>query len=68
VLDIKFIRDNSDLVKKAVELKNLTLSIDELLKLDNDLLEKSALNRPSKKNVMPTLRKYLRLQQRKDQL
>jgi seryl-tRNA synthetase len=40
VLDIKFIRDNSDLVKKAVELKNLTLSIDELLKLDNDLLEK----------------------------
>ncbi len=40
MLDIKFIRDNTDLVKKAVELKNLSLSIDDLLKIDNDLLEK----------------------------
>lgn len=40
MLDVKFIRENSDLVKKAVELKNLSLSIDEILKIDNDLLEK----------------------------
>lgn len=40
MLDVKFIRENSDLVKKAVELKNLTISIDEILKLDSDLLDK----------------------------
>ncbi|MAF78763.1 MAG: serine--tRNA ligase [Halobacteriovoraceae bacterium] len=39
MLDIKFIRENSDAVKKAVELKNMNISIDEILKIDNDLLE-----------------------------
>ena len=39
MLDIKFIRENPEAVKKAVELKNMSLSIDELLKIDQDLLE-----------------------------
>ncbi|MCF8058871.1 MAG: serine--tRNA ligase [Bacteriovoracaceae bacterium] len=39
MLDIKFIRENSDIVKKAVELKNLKVSVDEILKIDQLLLE-----------------------------
>ncbi len=39
MLDIKFIRENPDAVKKAVELKNMSLSIDDILKIDNELLE-----------------------------
>jgi len=39
MLDIKFIRENPDAVKKAVELKNMKISVDEILKIDNDLLE-----------------------------
>lgn len=40
MLDIKFIRENADAVKKAVEVKNLNLSIDEILEVDQKLLEK----------------------------
>ncbi len=39
MLDIKFIRENSDTVKKAVQLKNLKISIDEILEVDQLLLE-----------------------------
>lgn len=35
MLDIKFIRDNSDLVKNAIKLKGVELDLDELLKLDD---------------------------------
>lgn len=40
MLDIKFIRENKDLVKKAVELKNSSVDIDALLEVDTTLLEK----------------------------
>lgn len=35
MLDIKFIRDNSDIVKEAVRKKRLSVDIDELLRLDD---------------------------------
>lgn len=38
MLDIKFIRENSDIVRKACELKNINLDIGELLKLDRELV------------------------------
>lgn len=38
MLDIKFIRENSDIVKKACELKNINLDIEQLLKLDRELV------------------------------
>ena len=41
MLDIKFIRENADLVKKAVVEKKLGVDIDELLKLDKILVEKT---------------------------
>ena len=34
MLDIKFIRDNSDILKHTCKLKNITLDIDQLLDLD----------------------------------
>jgi seryl-tRNA synthetase len=37
MLDIKFIRENSDIVKNACKLKNITLDIDQLLVLDKEL-------------------------------
>lgn len=37
MLDIKFIRENSDIVKKACQLKNISLNIDLLLSHDKDL-------------------------------
>jgi seryl-tRNA synthetase len=37
MLDIKFIRENSDIVKKACQLKNITLDMDLLLSLDKEL-------------------------------
>lgn len=36
MLDIKFIRDNKDVVKTALKNRNLKLDIDEVLKLDED--------------------------------
>ena len=36
MLDIKFIRDNKDLVKEALKNRNLKLNIDELLELDEE--------------------------------
>ncbi len=39
MLDIKFIRSNPEDVKKAVELKNLSLNVDDLLALDAKVLE-----------------------------
>ena len=39
MLDIKFIRENVDAVKRAVELKNMKISVDDILKLDGELLE-----------------------------
>ncbi|MEK7610466.1 MAG: serine--tRNA ligase [Patescibacteria group bacterium] len=39
MLDIKFIRDHSDIVKQAVKQKFLTVNIDELLRLDSDRLK-----------------------------
>lgn len=38
MLDIKFIRENADTVKKACQLKNINLDIDQLLKLDRELV------------------------------
>lgn len=38
MLDIKFIRENSDIVKKACQLKNINLDIDLLLTLDRELV------------------------------
>lgn len=37
MLDIKFIRENSDIVKKACQLKNIALDVDALLALDKEL-------------------------------
>ncbi len=39
MLDIKFIKDNSEVIKEAVRKKRLTVDIDRLLTLDNDRLE-----------------------------
>lgn len=39
MLDIKFIRENTEEVKKAIQVKNMSLDIDALLKIDNDLLD-----------------------------
>lgn len=38
MLDIKFIRENSDIVKNACKLKNINLDIDHLLSLDKELV------------------------------
>lgn len=38
MLDIKFIRENSDIVKKACQLKNINLDIDQLLSLDREVI------------------------------
>lgn len=38
MLDIKFIRENSDIVKHACKLKNITLDIDQLLSIDKELV------------------------------
>lgn len=38
MLDIKFIRENSDIVKKACQLKNINLDIDGLLGIDKQLV------------------------------
>ena len=39
MLDIKFIRSNPEEVKKAIELKNIGLDLDHLLKVDAEVLE-----------------------------
>lgn len=39
MLDLKFIRENPDVVKKAVQQKRVSLNVDELLKADSSLLE-----------------------------
>lgn len=38
MLDLKFIRENTDAVKKAIELKRVSLDLDELLRADQELL------------------------------
>jgi seryl-tRNA synthetase len=38
MLDIKFIRENKDLVKSACKLKNINLDIDQVLSIDGELL------------------------------
>ncbi|MBC7428341.1 MAG: serine--tRNA ligase [Bacteriovorax sp.] len=38
MLDIKFIRENSDIVKNACKLKNISLDIDQLLSVDRELV------------------------------
>ncbi len=38
MLDIKFIRENSEIVKKACQLKNINLDIDALLSLDKEMV------------------------------
>lgn len=38
MLDIKFIRENSDIVKKACQLKNINLDIDALLSIDKEMV------------------------------
>jgi seryl-tRNA synthetase len=38
MLDIKFIRENSDIVKNACKLKNISLDIDQLLSIDKELV------------------------------
>lgn len=39
MLDLKFIRENPDVVKKAVQQKRVSLNVDDLLKADQGLLE-----------------------------
>ncbi len=39
MLDLKFIRENKDVVKKAIKDRGLKLDIDELLKLDGGAQE-----------------------------
>ncbi|MDR2098619.1 MAG: hypothetical protein LBO78_01165, partial [Rickettsiales bacterium] len=39
MLDIKFIRENADAVKKAARDKNIDIGIDRLLELDLELAE-----------------------------
>ena len=39
MLDIKFIRENADLVKKTLQEKCLTLDIDELLSIDKQIIQ-----------------------------
>lgn len=38
MLDLKFIRENPDAVKRAIEVKGVGLDLDELLRLDRDLV------------------------------
>ena len=38
MLDIKFIRENSDIVKNACKVKNINLDIDQLLSLDKEVV------------------------------
>jgi seryl-tRNA synthetase len=38
MLDIKFIRENPDIVKKACQLKNISLDMDQLLALDKEII------------------------------
>ena len=40
MLDIKFIRENIEIVKKAITQKNVSLSIDNLLEVDKKLNDK----------------------------
>jgi seryl-tRNA synthetase len=55
MLDLKFIRDNADAVKKAVQLKRVSLDVDQLLKADQDLLalkkQSQALNEEKNSNA-----------------
>ena len=39
MLDIKFIRENVDLMKETIKNKNIPLNLDELLKVDEELVE-----------------------------
>jgi len=39
MLDLKFIRENPDTVKKAVQQKRVSLNVDDLLKADQALLD-----------------------------
>ena len=39
MLDLKFIRENPDTVRKAIEVKRVGLNLDDLLKADNDATE-----------------------------
>ena len=38
MLDIKYIRQNPDTIKKALKLKNIVLDIDALLQLDKEVV------------------------------
>ena len=40
MLDIKIIRENPDLVKKAIENRHESISIDEILRLDTERRQK----------------------------
>ncbi len=54
MLDVKFIRENKDLVKKAIKNKNIHLDIDELLGLDakrRELIQKSEKIKSEQKKV-----------------
>ena len=39
MLDIKFIRENRDIVKQAAMKKHITVDVDKLVALDNDRLD-----------------------------
>jgi seryl-tRNA synthetase len=39
MLDIKFLRENADLMKTVIQQKNVGLDLDELLKIDSELLD-----------------------------
>lgn len=39
MLDLKFIRDNPGLVKQAIQVKRISLNLDELLQVDRELLD-----------------------------
>lgn len=41
MLDIKYIRRYPEVIKKAIQVKNIDLDLDELLQIDKDLVEKN---------------------------
>jgi len=53
MLDLRFVRDNIDVVKKTIKDRNMKLDIDSLLKLDNDsrTLQKESDVLKNKRNV-----------------
>lgn len=54
MLDIKFIRENTELVREAIKLKNISFNLDDLLRIDRSLksLKLKEQNLKTQKNVL----------------